>query len=1389
MREARCCNAKYTDALRNLLPWRPTPKDPRYLPGPTSGLFSCTSLSWMTGLMYRTRNGLKKEDMWKLQEVDGAELNYERLQRLWEEEQQKAGQQDREPYLKNAVTVSIKTRTIVTIVLSLVYTALMFLLTSHIMHMTLNYVSAPEVDLWQAGFVISLVVSLNLIRAYMFNAMFIVAIHTAMRTVGALQAMVFHKVLRLQYGGEDLSGHVANIINNDMERIMEAVISIVFLASLPLTTVAALVYAWYIVGAWCLIGYVAIFLILPIINYMQKMIGHIRAKVCKVSDSRVSLMTEILTNIRLIKMYSWEDSFAKNIEKLRSEEVSHVRGIGLLQAVNLTLSPVMSSIALLTIMVAITLSGESISASTAFTLASVLNSFQYSLGTVPFMLRSIAEARVAMDRLQAIMMRKEHKSHGFSVIQNSLAINIQHASFQWSTITTPPAAAADAAENKDKNAQKSQKKKTSNSENKDVVKSELNKKESNCKDAENNSLSEASSESQPAAAVPKQQLRGVNLSIPKGTLLGICGGVGAGKSSLLSAICGDMLLVSGDVQVNGRVALVSQQAWIYNDSLRDNLLMGKPYNKERYDRMIEACALKTDLQILPDADNTEIGEKGINLSGGQKQRVSLGRAVYSNHEILLLDDPLSAVDTMVARHIFQHCITGCLKGKTVLLVTHALHFLEQCDEVVLVKNGEIVERGPHSELMSRDGAYAEFLSYDKTGQQQPTAQEEQTVSSNNNEQKPEPEKQPQQQQQQKQQQQKELTSNKDGVGKLISQEKRESGGVKSSVYRYYMQASGGWLAAVVLLLSMFLYTAIRIFSVIWQQWWLDAGDGLMQERLANQSLWNSTDLMSDEQLRGDISQHPDLYVFQGVHFGLFLAVIITGLLKGYVAIYTLTKGSRRLHNTMFKSILRAPTSFFDVTPTSRIITRFSKDIDEMDYRIPTFFDMLVQSIFFITASALLVCFFFPYFSIVLVIVGVVFAVLGRMLGNGVKEFKRLESTQKSPVVQSIVSCISGLHVIRAYGQQNQFAKRFYEVVDDHTVVMLVFRLSNRWYTFRMDLLAIVIVGSITALCVLTKGAFSTAIAGLALTSVNGMCQFLPFLMRIKSEFESRMTSVERILEYAFNIESEAPRDVKGVIPEGETWPSKGALLLKDVCLRYRPNLPLVLRNISADIAPGERVGIVGRTGAGKSSLVTALLRIVELDSGSIEIDGIDISKLGLHTLRSALSVIPQDPVLFHGTIRYNLDPFEEHSDDSVTAAAQKARLWSVLEKLPLGLSALVEAGGQNFSVGERQLICLTRAVLRNSKVLLLDEATASVDPETDQLIQAALQTAFTDATLLTVAHRLNTIVHYDRIMVMEEGEIREFGSPVELFEKDGSLFRQMLAAIGITTKQQLLALS
>lgn len=1281
--------SKYTDALKVLLPCRVSSrKNKNTMPANRAGLFSFITINWLTRMMWKAfRKGLTEEDFYDLDDTDDAAESARRLESIWG---RRVGKHGAETSLGSAVWRFCRTRTLISIVLMAVSIVLQFVGPAFLQKLILAFIDDKSQALWQGLLLILALFFSQLCRNLFFGMAYVINMHTATRLQGGLQHLVFNKVLRLRASDDRALGQVVTFCSSEQERMFDAIHMGSITVGSPVMFIMAVGYSCWLMGPYALIGNVIILLFYPIMGVVAALTSRVRTNTVQLTDKRINIMSEILNSIKLIKMYAWEDSFADNVKDVREHERVQLQRAAFLQSFSSTISPSITILAAICTFIAYTAAGYELDSQIAFTVYSVFNALQFTVATLPYGIKCITEARVSFQKMEKFMLKPDMSTHSDKYVpvfnSGETALGMKSASFVWDE--------ADAQ-------------------------------------GVDNSGFEGEKENETAS------LRNIEMNVKKGALIGVCGSVGSGKTSLLSAVTGDMICVGGDMQINGSVAIVTQQAWIFNETLRENIIFGLPYDETRYRRTIEVCSLTRDLELLPKADMTEIGERGSNLSGGQKQRVNLARAVYADKDIILLDDPLSAVDARVAKHIFDKCIKGALANKTVILVTHGIQFLEECDEILYMKNGMVSERGTHEQLKKKGGDYTHMLSYDQNREEKKKDKKEEVADVKDLDEEPPIDV---------------------AGGTLTAHEAHKSLGFKA--YIDYFKFCGGLCIMLILFTLILAFVLTQLFAGLWLQIWLDFGDGKGGTSVIN---------------------NPNLGTYQIIYGSTFVLMLVTGSIKGYGFARQLVLASSKMHDTMFRKVMRCPVAFFDVTPVGRILQRFSKDMDELDVRIPYYLEYVGQGMITCIGQMIMVCIMYPMFSAVLVVAIAIFSFLEVWLNRGLQQNKSLDSIRKAPVLSHLSSTMAGLNVIRTYGRQDVQLLRFRRRLNRSLASDLIYRSSVRWFTFRMDMICVVLVALTGLVTVLLRDDASSAKSGLALSSVFAVCNVIPFVMQMASELQARFTSVERVLEYTSGLTEEAPRRIPNS-PKPKQWPVRGDVLMEDVELRYREGLPLVLQKVNADIHGGEKIGVVGRTGAGKSSLINTLLRFQELAGGRILIDEVDISKIGLTDLRSSIAIIPQDPVLFEGTMRFNLDPFEDFSDEQIWEALEKSHVKEKVAREEKQLLTLISGGGQNLSVGEKQLICLARAVLRRNKILLLDEATASVDVETDFLIQRTIREAFHDCTVLTIAHRLHTVATYDRVMVMDAGKVIEFDTPAKLLGDANSVFRQMSEAAGVTVE-------
>uniref|UniRef100_A0A8C4N8Z1 ABC-type glutathione-S-conjugate transporter n=1 Tax=Eptatretus burgeri TaxID=7764 RepID=A0A8C4N8Z1_EPTBU len=1261
---------------------------------------------WFDSLVFLGyRKPLKKHDLWPLRKKHRAEVLYDTFERnmRFSSEGMTASQlcvegkgfsqgQNKAKHLPSLLCVLLRTHRGTLLesgVYKLFYDLLLFV-SPQLLKLMIAFSEVPSIPQWR-GFLYSfMLIGTGIFQTILLQRYFLRCTALGMDVRTTIIGALYSKSLVMSNAARRAStvGEVINLVSTDMQRFMDVPTYIHLFWSSPLQIVLSLVFLWIELGPAVLAGLAAIVLLLPVNAILASKSRIYQMKNIDLKDKRLKMMNDILNGIKTLKLYAWESAFFQRVSDIRTQEMTAMVTSADLCSISIIIFACSPFL----------LSMASFGVRVLVDKSHFLNAQQVFTSIALFNI-----LRFPMGRLPLLVS---------SLIQAN--ISLQRVEEFLACSELDPSGVGSAP-----------------SEGLSI------------------DFSEASfcwgGDDQP-------NLERLDLKVKTGSLVAVVGKVGAGKSSLLLALLGEMERLHGSVDICGSIAYVPQQAWIQNASLRNNVLFGRIFEPKLYWHVLEACALLLDLDALPARDLTEIGEKGVNLSGGQKQRVSLARAIYSQADIFLLDNPLSAVDSHVGLHILQQALgpRGLLKDKTRVVVTHDVSFLPLANQVAVLKDGRLSDVGTYEQLLLKDkdllraccspeassnvksfncfgslfktrvpvcpdngGSMSAHLqgrrlsnlsgSYSWSGKE--CSHEEALDSSIG--------------------------------GTLIQREFVEVGQVKWSVYRNYIQAMG---YALTLLTTVCMLGQNMV--VLGQRMWL--------------SEWTH-----------DVSGHIDVGLLLGVYAALGLAqgilVLLSAMLLGCAGI----RAAATLHDRLLHNVMRLPLLFFDTTPAGRIANRFSNDIDIIDEAIPTAVRLWLVCLFSVVVTVFAVTLATPLFSVVVLPLGVFYHFVQRVYVASLRQLRRLDSVSRSPIYSHFGETLSGLPVIRASGHSHRFLQQNFDILNENMLSIYMWIISNRWLAIRLDLVGTLVVFFAALFAVLSRGQLLAGVVGVSITYALNVTQTLNWLVRQTSELETNVIAVERVDEYS-HAETEAQWVLEQRPPP--EWPQYGNIVFENYSLRYQPDLELVLEDITCSMHPAEKVGVVGRSGSGKSSLINGLFRVLEAAEGRILIDGIDISSIGLHDLRNQLTIIPQEPVLFSGSLRLNLDPRGQHSSVELWHALELAHLHQQVQEMPGGLDHPISEGGDNLSVGQKQLLCFARALLRRSRILVLDEATAAVDLETDRLIQETIRREFVTSTVITVAHRLHTVLDYSRIMVLDQGRIVEFDSPRKLMKKRGLFY-------------------
>ncbi|KAF7996675.1 hypothetical protein HCN44_002321 [Aphidius gifuensis] len=1155
------------------------------------------------------------------------------------------------------------------------------------------------------------IVILMLMNTFVIRVFMLTMNHFGMKMRIACCSLIYKKILRLSTASIDgkIIGQAVNLMSNDVSRFDSSMMFIHFIWIGPLQTIVASYFIYREAGWAGIIGVACFLMVIPFTGWIGKKSTSYRRKSAEKTDERVRLTNAIINGIEAIKMYSWEYPFSNLIKNSRDIEIKTIQSAHNLRIIILSFAQFMTKIILLITILCILFlkiddspDKNKITAAKIFMLIAYFEMlriqmlFSFSRATLLF-----GETMASIKRIHNFMMYEEVDEPAQLDTYKSLANqNIKEL-------------------NGDINNYSFQEDKGS------IV----------IKDAFTRWLSE-------------DALKNINMIVKPGQLVAIVGPVGSGKTSLLNVILKELAVYQGSVDVQGNIAYACQEPWLFAGSVRNNILFGRALDQKRYERVVKVCQLKRDYQLFPYGDKTIVGDRGVSLSGGQRARINLARAVYADAPIYLFDDPLSAVDAHVGKHMFEECIEKYLKGKTRILVTHQIQFLRNVDKIIVMEEGQIKAEGSYADLLSRNIDIGKLSvapsSEDDTKSLAPsqTSSRHTSFSSVNLE-----------------------TTIKDvkDTTLVIQQEPVEvkesqsKGSMGAKIYSTYFGAAGSWclvsFTSLLIMIVQILCSGNDWFIAYWVK---------LEEKYPNSTLTESP--YSERSL----SMLNCILILTII---IVLIIFITNI-QIFTFISVCMRSSRNLHDKIFNSITHATMRFFNTNPSGRILNRFSKDLGTIDDLLPLTMLDCIRNIVKVIGIFVLVGITNIWLLIPAIIIGIIMYFIRTFYFTTSRSIKRLEGITKSPMFNHLSATYQGLATIRSSNSQKILIKEFNNHQDLHSSAWYMYIVTSAAFGFWLDIFCSIYV-CIVIMSILTyveRDGVSGSSVGLVITQIIGLTGMLQFTMKQLAELENQMTSVERVWEYT-KLENEPPLESLPDKKPKEKWPESGYIKFRNVNMSYDPEEAPVLKNLNFTIGAKEKVGIVGRTGAGKSSLISALFRLAYID-GKIEIDGIETGEIGLHDLRSKISIIPQEPFLFAGRLRKNLDPFDLYDDYILLSALEDVELKE------MELYEHVSEGGSNLSVGQRQLVCLARAIIRNNRVLILDEATANVDPRTDELIQKTIRRKFADCTVLTIAHRLNTVMDSDKILVMDAGTVVEFDHPHVLLQNPEGAFTSMINETG-----------
>uniref|UniRef100_A0A6Q2ZBL2 ATP-binding cassette, sub-family C (CFTR/MRP), member 8 n=1 Tax=Esox lucius TaxID=8010 RepID=A0A6Q2ZBL2_ESOLU len=1132
------------------------------------------------------------------------------------------------------------------------------------------------------------------------QASYYVAIETGINLRGAIQTKIYNKIMRLCTSnmsmGELTVGQICNLVAIDTNQLMWFFFLCPNLWAMPVQIIVGVILLYYLLGISALIGATVIALLAPVQYFVATKLSQAQKSTLEYSSERLKKTNELLRGIKLLKLYAWEHIFCQSVEETRGKELTSLQAFALYTSISIFMNAAIPIAAVLTTFVVHVHISEDADLSPAVAFASL--SLFHILVTPLFLLSSVVRSTVKA------LVSAQKLSEFFSTEE------IGDEQEPQLTITPGP--------------------------------------------SNHHKYQAVITNGYFTWTDGHPTLSNVDIRVPFGQLTMIVGQVGCGKSSLLLAALGEMQRVSGMVNWNrtghpsepgfskrGSVAYASQKPWLLNATMVENITFEMPMIKTRYKAVIEACSLQPDIDILPQGDQTEIGERGIILSGGQRQRIGVARALYQQTNVVFLDDPFSALDIHLSDHLMQEGILKLLREekRTVVLVTHKLQYLPHADWIIAMKDGTIQTEGTLKDIQNSEPELFDqwkTLMHRQDGEFEKTVAESMTVLERKNLRRA---------MYSKEATKTEMEDEEESVDSdeddNLSQAMRQRATIPWRSCWVYL-SSAGLLLLPLLLLSQLVKHSLMVAIDYWLAHW---------------------------------TAH--VITFPGKGHVLCCLGIALCLVTSVAVEWTGLRVAKELHHSLLSKIILAPMRLFETTPLGSILNRFSSDTNTIDQHIPATLECLTRSTLLCVSALGVISYVTPVFLIALVPLAIACYFIQKYFRVASRDLQQLEDSTQLPLLSHFSETVEGLTTIRAFRYEPRFRQRLLQYTDANNIASLFLTAANRWLEVRMDYIGacVVLIAAVASITNSLHNKLSPGLVGLGLTYALMVSNYLNWMVRNLADMEVQLGSVKRIN----GLLKTEPENYEGLltasqVPEG--WPQQGEIQIQNLSVRYDTTLKPVLKQVNAHISPGQKVGVCGRTGSGKSSFSLAFFRMVDMFEGRIIIDNIDIAKLPLQTLRSRFSIILQDPFLFSGTIRFNLDPEMKATDDMLWEALEIAQLKPVVKALPGGLDAMVTEGGENFSQGQRQLFCLARAFVRKSSILIMDEATASIDMATESILQKVVMTAFADRTVVTIAHRVHTILNADLVIVMKRGVILEYDRPQALLEKEDSVFASFVKA-------------